>query len=225
MSHDLRGALVSISATLKLLNRGYYGKMDEGVENQLKELFEKVTSLIGVSEEFLSRSFIVSGDQKAEQEVLDLKEDIIKPVLNELSPELKGYHFLMDPHFDVFSNHRGSIRANRVWLKAVLRNLLRNAIKYGEEGGTITLGLEDHGLAYQLNVYNSGKPIPEEWRDKLFTKFAHIENNNGNGRPNNGMGLGLYLVKKIVQKHGGQIWYEAKEHGSNFIFTIPVEAI
>jgi len=219
MSHDLRGSLVSISATLKLLNRGYYGKMDEEVENKLRELFEKVTSLIGVSEEFLGRAFSVSGDFEAEQEVLDLKEDILNPVLNEISQELKERHILMDRHFHTASNHPISLRANRTWLKSVFRNLLKNAMNHGEEGGTITLGVENRGSAYQLNVYNSGEPIPIEWRDNLFKKFAHR-----NGKSNNGMGLGLYLTKKIIQKHGGHIWYEAKEHGSNFVFTIPAEA-
>ena len=70
-------------------------------------------------------------------------------------------------------------------------------------------------------MYNSGKPVPEKCRPKLFTKFSRIEeNNNGNS---NGTGLGLYLVKKIIQKHGGDIWYEAKENGSNFVFTLPCD--
>lgn len=222
MSHDLRGSLVSISATLKLLNRGYYGKMDEGVQNKLNELFEKTIGLIGISEEFLGRAFSVSGDLETEQEVLDLRKDIISPVLNELFPELKEHNLLIDHHFNAMSNNRISIKASRIWLKTVFRNLLKNAIKYGDKGGMIVLGFEDHGSAYQLNVYNSGKPIPEEWRDKLFKKFTPIGNHNkGNF---DGMGLGLYLIKKAIQKHGGNIWYEAQEHGSNFVFTIPAEA-
>jgi signal transduction histidine kinase len=72
-----------------------------------------------------------------------------------------------------------------------------------------------------LNVFNSGKPIPEDHRDKLFTKFMRFGNNgNGNGILD-GMWLGLYLIKTIIQKHGGDIWYEAKENGSNFVFTLP----
>ena len=83
----------------------------------------------------------------------------------------------------------------------------------------ISFGFENHANHYKLNVYNSGEPIPEEYRSKLFTKFTRIiKGNNGNSH---GAGLGLYLVKEIIQKHGGDIWYEAKENGSNFVFTLP----
>jgi len=111
------------------------------------------------------------------------------------------------------------IKANRFWLRTVFRNLLKNAIKYGGKGGAIAIGFEDHGSSYKFNVYNSGKPVLEEYRNKIFAKFASF-GNNGNG-DESGIGLGLYLVKKIIQNHGGDIWYEAQEDGSNFIFTLP----
>jgi signal transduction histidine kinase len=221
MSHDIKGSLVSMSAILKLLNRGYYGKMDEGVTNSLKELLSKTTGLIGITEEYLSRTFSLNGDLEAESEALDLMQDIISPILEELSPELKDHQLLIDNRFDAMSNKPIFIKANRIWLKTIFRNLLRNAIKYGDKGCTVALGCEDHGSSYRLNVYNSGKPIPEEYRDKLFSKFMRIGNNGNGSRGADSMGLGLYLIKKIIQKQGGDIWYEAKEDGSNFVFTLP----
>jgi len=73
LSHDLRGSLVSMSATLKLLSRGYYGKMDEAVENKLRELLEGMTHLIGMSEECLGKAFSLDGNFTIKQEVLDLR--------------------------------------------------------------------------------------------------------------------------------------------------------
>lgn len=219
MFHDLRGCLVSMSATLKLLTRGYYGKMDEGVTNHLNELLSKTISLNGMTEEYLSRAFSVDGDLEIEDEALDLKQDIINPILEELSPELRGHCIRVEHRFDEMSTRSISIRANRFWCKTVFRNLLKNAIKYGNPGGTISIGFENQGSFYRLNVYNSGKPIPEEYRNKIFTKFMSF-GKNGNGGAN-GMGLGLYLVKEIIRKHGGDIWYEAEEGGSNFVFTLP----
>jgi signal transduction histidine kinase len=219
MLHDIRGALVSMSATLKLLTRGYYGKMDEGVTNHLKELLSKTTSLNGMTEEYLSRAFSLDGDLEMEDEALDLIQDIINPILEELSSELREHGTRVGHRFDGMSTKRIPIKANRFWWKTVFRNLLKNAIKYGDPRGTIAIGFEDHGSFYRVSVYNSGQPIPEEYRNKIFTKFMSFRNNDNGG--SDGMGLGLYLLKKIILRQGGDIRYEAEEDGSSFVFTLP----
>ncbi len=221
MSHDVRGSLLSISATLKLLSRGHYGKMDEAVGNRIKELFSKTSGLIGITEEYLGRGFSIDDDFTTEFESLDLMKDILIPVLKEISQELKGHHLLIDHRFHDMSNKPIYVSTNRIWLKMVFRNLLKNAIKYGDKKGTIAVGFEDQGSCYRLNVYNSGKPIPKEQRKKLFTKFMGNGKRGNGGEKRDGMGLGLYLIQKVIQKLGGKIWYEAKENGSNFLFTLP----
>ncbi|OGP78469.1 MAG: hypothetical protein A2V86_17245 [Deltaproteobacteria bacterium RBG_16_49_23] len=222
MAHDVRGSLLSISATLKLLSRGHYGKMDEGAVNKIKELFSKISGLIGMTEEYLGRSFSVNDDLETKGDTLDLMKHILIPVLKELSSELKGHRLLIDHRLHAISNKPISIRTSRVWLKMVFRNLLKNAIKFGDPRGMIAIGFEDHGSSYQFNVYNTGDPIPEAYRKKLFTNFWENENHdNEREGMNNGTGLGLYLIKKIIQKLGGEIWYEAREKGSNFSFTLP----
>ena len=221
MSHDIRGSLVSMSATLKLLSRGYYGKMDERVANNLKDLLSKTVNLIGITEEYLGRTFSVNDDLETVGETVDLRQDIINPVLEELSAEIKDRHILIDNCLSAISANLIPIKGGKIWLKIVFRNLLKNAIKYGDKGGTITIGFKNHGSYCRLNVFNSGEPIPEEYRDKLFTKFMRFGNNSNGDGMLDGMGLGLYLIKTVVQKHGGDIWYEAKENGSNFVFTLP----
>jgi len=221
LSHDVRGSLLSISATLKLLSRGYYGKMDEAVVHRIKELFSKTSGLIGITEEYLGRSFSVNNDLNTEVESLDLMKDALIPVMKELSSELKGRHLMIDHRLHAMSNKPISIRTNGIWLKMVFRNLLRNAVRYGDKEGMITIGFEDRGSCYRLNVYNSGKPIPEEYREKLFTKLMGNMNGQNGKEGAGGTGLGLYLIHKVIQKLGGEIWYEAKENGSNFVFTLP----
>ena len=221
LSHDVRGSLLSISATLKLLSRGYYGKMDEAVVHRIRELFSKTSGLIGITEEYLGRSFSVNNDLNTEVESLDLMKDVLIPVLKELSSELKGRRLMIDHRLHAMSNKPISIRTNGIWLKMVFRNLLRNAVRYGHKEGTITIGFEDQGSCYRLNVYNSGKPIPEEYRERLFTKVMGSGNRENGKERADGTGLGLYLIHKVIQKLGGDIWYEAKENGSNFVFTLP----
>jgi signal transduction histidine kinase len=220
MLHDIRGSLVSMSATLKLLTRGYYGKMDEGVMNHLKELLSRTISLNGMTEEYFDGAFSLDGDLEMEDEALDLMHDIINPILDEFSPELREHCLRVEHGFDGMSTKATCIKGTKFWWKTVFRNLLKNAIKYGDPGGTIAIGFEDRGSFYRLNVYNSGKSIPEEYRNKIFTEFMSFQDNADRG--SDGMGLGLYLLKKIIQKQGGDIWYEAKEDGSDFVFTIPL---
>jgi len=195
--------------------------MDEAVVHRIRDLFSKTSGLIGITEEYLSRSFSVNNDVSAEVEALDLMKDLLIPVLKELSLELKGRHLMIDHRLHAMGNKPVIIRTNRIWLKMVFRNLLRNAVKYGDKEGMINIGFEDQGSFYRLNVYNSGKPIPEEDRERLFARWMAKGNGQYGKEAAAGTGLGLYLVNKVIQKLGGEIWYEAKENGSNFIFTLP----
>jgi signal transduction histidine kinase len=205
LSHDVRGSLLSISATLKLLSRGYYGKMDEAVVHRIKELFSKTSGLIGMTEEYLGRSFSVNNDLNTEVESLDLMKDVLVPVLKELSSELKDHRLMIDHRLHAMSNKPVPIRTNGIWLKMVFRNLLRNAVKYGDKEGMITIGFKDRGSCYRLNVYNSGRPIPEEYRKRLFTKWMGSLNGQNGKEEAGGTGLGLYLINNVIQKLGGEI--------------------
>ena len=221
MSHDIRGSLLSMLATLKLLNRGYYGNMDDEAARKIKELLSGVTRLTGISEEYVGRTFAINEEFESESESLHLIQDILNPVLEELSQELKDRRIKIDSQPQSFVTNKTFLKGNRLWLKTIFRNLIRNAIKHSAKGCTIAIGFENRGSYSRLNVYNDGNPIPEQWRDRLFTKFGCIGSSAERDGNNEGMGLGLYLIKKIIQRQGGEIWYEAKEHGSNFIFTLP----
>ena len=221
VSHDIRSPLIAIAATLKLLIRGVYGKIDESPKETLKDLYGRINRLNGIAEDYLGKASVVTGEVQMERKVLDLREDIIDPILDELSPEIERHGIIIDNRLGAIPANQISTKADKIWLKVIFRNLFCNAIKYGGPGCTISFGFEKHATHYKLNVYNNGKPVPEEYRPRLFTKFSRIsEGNNGNSH---GTGLGLYLAKEIIQKHGGDIWYEAKENGSNFVFTLPCD--
>jgi signal transduction histidine kinase len=223
LSHDLRGSLVSISATLKLLNRGYYGKLDGEVETRCRDLMESVIQLIGMCEEYLNKIRMAQDHHAFDPEVLDLRADIVHPVLEELSPEIKAHRIHIEDRIEEVRTPQIPITGNRLWLKTVFRNLIKNAIQYGDVGGTIAFGLDSLGSFYRLNIFNSGKPIPEHMRHQLFTMTSPGGKVEQSGI--HGMGIGLWLIKRILQELGGNIWYEPKEHGSNFVFTLPIEAL
>ena len=188
MSHDIRGSLVCISATLKLLSRGHYGKMDEGAVNSINELFSKTVDLIQLTEEYLGKTVSVNGGLEMEEEMLDVVQDVIQPVLGELSPELNENNIRVDNRLSAVLSSQIAIRASRAWLKTVFRNLLKNAIKYGGKGCKIALSFEDRVSSYRFSVYNSGSPVPEEYRSKLFSKSTR------SNPCTDGVGMGLYLI-------------------------------
>ena len=218
MSHDIRGPLVAIAATLKLLVRGTYGGMDQSVANTLKDLITRVRSLLGVAEEYMGKMHSMEGFLKAQCEILDLRQDVIDPILDEISNDIQINNITIDSRLGAIPAGIIKINVNKIWLKAVFRNLFKNAIKYGGRGCRIAFGFEDHGTHYRLHVYNSGQPISEEHREKLFTRFGRI-GGDARGAPD-GVGVGLYLIKEIIKKHGGDIWYEARQDGSDFVFTL-----
>lgn len=221
VSHDIRSPLVSIAATLKLLYKEVYGKLDESVKNTVNELLTRINRLSGIAEDFLGKAAVVKGTIDMEHRVLDLRADIIDPILEEFSPDIESQGITIDNRLGAIPADRIPIKANRIWMRTVFRNLFANALKYGGKGCRIAFGFEDHGSHYQLNVYNSGEPVSTDHRDKLFDKFYRIQTSSTTRV--RGMGLGLYLVKEILNRQGGDIWYEAKEDGSNFVFTLPRE--
>jgi two-component system phosphate regulon sensor histidine kinase PhoR len=103
-----------------------------------------------------------------------------------------------------------------------MSNLLSNAIKYSPEGGRIVVsGRQTDDYVY-IAVTDQGIGIPARERDRIFDRFYRVE--SALSRRTQGAGLGLYLVKSVVEAHGGRIWVESNPgRGSTFVFTLPRE--
>lgn len=103
-----------------------------------------------------------------------------------------------------------------------MENLLSNAIKYGKEKGKIKIGVLREENEWKINVWNKGEGFPKDKSDQLFTKFARLSGEKF--RKEKRSGLGLFVTKDIIQKHGGKIWAESEEgQWANFIFTLPLD--
>ena len=217
MSHDIRSPLISMFATLKLLQRGNYGSMDESVSNTVKDLTVRVQRILGIADDCLGKANAVEDQLKVEKLEIDLRQEVIDPILEELSSEIENKKITIDNRLGSIPTGSITVNASKMWLKSVYRNLFKNAIKYGGDGITIAYGYEDHGSFYKLSIYNNGPVIPIEKRDTLFTKFCRVDKES----TQDGVGMGLFLTKQIINQHGGDIWYEEKDHGSAFLFTLP----
>lgn len=218
-SHDLRSPLNSIAIGIKIISKGIYGKLDPIIQNEVDKLYHRTQRLLGIMENYLCKTNIFHGNLKIHKQNLDLRLDIIDPVLEEFAENFKEHNITIDESMGGIPDRTIIISADRLWLQNVYRNLFHNLLKYGEKGCTMAYGFEDREDYYRLNVFNSGKPIPEESRDKLFQKFSRV--NVDSSKTVSGTGIGLYFIKEIINRHGGQIWYEPLHNGSNFVFTLP----
>jgi two-component system, OmpR family, sensor kinase len=105
-------------------------------------------------------------------------------------------------------------------LAQTLRNLLRNAIVHTEPGGLVRLTATTHENGLRLIVDDDGPGIPEQERERVFDRLARLD--RARGRDRGGAGLGLAIVRAIVDAHGGEIWIErSPEGGARFIIDLP----
>lgn len=218
MFHDIRGSMVSTAAALRLLSRGTYGEVDQAAQGKVKEIAQRVDKLINLTEEFMQKAVARPAQAESEREMLDLGHDVVDPVLEELVEEFREHHVSLENRLAFYP---GSIpvKGNKLWLKSVFRNLINNAIKHGEPGGTIVIDWSKQGDGCRLNVSNSGQPVPEALRSMLFSNFTpRLRRARGE---DTGLGVGLYLSRDLIQSYGGDIWYEPKTDGSNFVVTLP----
>ncbi len=218
MFHDIRGSIVSTAAALKLLGRGTFGEVDQGARAKVREISSRVEKLISLTEEFMDQAISKTVQGELEREILDLSRDVVAPVLAELAEEIRDHHVTLENRL-AFHPESISVKGSGLWLKSVFRNLVNNALSHGEAGGSIIIDWDRLGDSCRLKVYNSGKPVPEELRSMLFSNFTpRPRRARGDGA---GLGLGLYLSRDIVTNYGGDIWYEPKTDGSNFVVSLP----
>ena len=119
---------------------------------------------------------------------------------------------------EVVSAFQGPCRANPPQIYRVLQNLVQNAVEAVDENGRIRITAEEVSEdAVGIRIEDSGPGVPEEIRERLFEPFASFNKSGGTG-------LGLAVVKKIVEEHGGRVWEERRDlKGACFHLTLPKE--
>ncbi len=218
MLHDLRSAMVSTASWLKLMARGMYGEMSKSAKAKLHDVNGRIEKMVRLTEDFIGQAMADEHSEGNGQDAFDLSEDIVRPVLAELGTEIRDHRIKLVNRLNNKPNGRIPIKGSKLWLKCVFRNLINNGIKYGGRGCTIVIDFETQGSSYRLNVYNTGKTVPEACRSMLFSSNPRMRRAK---KCRQGMGLGLSLSRDIIQNQGGDIWYEPKSDGSQFVVSLP----
>ena len=131
----------------------------------------------------------------------------------------------MNIYFEGPASGAVAVPADPEKLGIVVTNLLDNAIKYNVPNGQVVVRAEklpDRPYV-QISIKDTGMGIPKEDIGKLFTKF--FRSGNMMHKATTGSGLGLYIVKNIIRRHGGEIWVESElDRGTTFYFTLPTDS-
>ncbi|WP_425430124.1 sensor histidine kinase [Cystobacter ferrugineus] len=214
-SHELKTPLTPLKLHLQLLEqRRASGKPLQ--PHLPRKALAQVDRLSGVISDMLDSSRIQAGLLELECEPLSLQE-LVRGALEDFRP-----HCLEHPLEYEECARRLVVRGDRCRLEQVVANLLENARKYSPLKGPIRVTLAQRGAEALVSVSDRGIGIPVDQQTHLFERFFRARNAPISGF--GGLGLGLYICRHLVERHGGRIWVESEPGlGSTFRFTLPVE--
>ena len=216
VSHELRTPLTSIKGYASILLSEQLGQVPQAVKERLDKINRHSDELAHLVNELLDISRIESGKLTMKLEPQDLK-DIIEAVADLLSVQLKTKDIKLDVKI---TKETTKVNADRNQIERVFINLISNAIKFTPVKGKISVTSHPSDDFLQIDVSDTGIGIPEDALTSVFDEFYRVDNPiNQEAR---GTGLGLSLVKHIVEAHRGKIWVKSKiGQGSTFSFTLP----
>jgi signal transduction histidine kinase len=217
VSYQLRTPLNAIMGFAEMLNQQYFGKLNDRQLEYTSSMIEAGQRLVSLVNDILDLSTIEAGYLKlypAEVRVRSLIEQVVQ-LTEEWARKQKLDLIIQCP------DDRLTVTADERRMKQVLLNLISNAINYSPNGGRVTISAQRSGDFVLLAVRDTGAGIPAADLERVFTPFEKIHSKKTQRR--SGAGLGLALVKSIVQLHGGDVTIESKEGaGTNVICKLPL---
>ena len=216
LSHELRTPLTSIIGSLQLLNSGVAGELSRDVSELTLVAERNGQRLLDIINDILDIEKIESGTISMAPEVLAI-DGLVREaiVLNEGFGE----------RFKVRFEARGELPGREVYvdrkrLLQVMTNLLSNAAKFSPEWGKVDITLEESGASIRVGVHDRGPGIPEEFRSRIFGRFAQADSTAS--RQKGGTGLGLAIGKRMIELMHGRIGFEDRAGGgTTFWFELP----
>lgn len=216
-SHDLKTPLAAVQSYLQVLLGGFVGDLEQEHKRILDRCSQRIRELFDLINRFLDLAQIEKGKVVEEMDMISIQE-VLRDCAEEIRvlAEQKSQDLRTDIPADL-----PQVYASANHLKQALTNLLSNGIKYTPEQGTIILcarELEDH---LEIEVCDTGMGIAPNELPHLFDQFYRGKG----GETAHGAGLGLSIVKRIVEAHQGEIWVESPygdgQTGARFVFSLP----
>jgi PAS domain S-box-containing protein len=217
VSHELRTPLTAIKGFLSMTLKHDFGELSEKQFHYLSRVYQSNQRMIDLVEDLMDATYIESGKISLTISPVAL-DSIVSNVISEVAAKGAAGQIMVK----VKRRQRlPLVLADETRLHQIVLNLVDNAIKYSMPGTEVEVGFRIQGDELITTVTDHGVGIGKSQIDRLFTKFGRIF--NPLSVQAGGTGLGLYIVKNLVESHGGRIWVTSQEgKGSKFNFSLPI---
>ena len=218
MSHELRTPLNAIIGFSEVLLDMNFGPLNEKQREYVHDVWESGKHLLLLINDILDLSKVEAGKMDLYLSKIDLNW-VVKNSLLMIKERALNHSLKIEVHIEEAASE---IRGDERKIKQILFNLLSNAAKFTPDGGSVGLTAKPYdGEAVLLTVWDTGIGIDPKDHAKVFQEFVRIDNAYTRKTP--GTGLGLALTKKMVELHGGKIWFDSLgiDQGTSFNFTLP----
>ncbi|MFO8053284.1 MAG: HAMP domain-containing sensor histidine kinase [Candidatus Omnitrophota bacterium] len=217
VSHELRTPLTSVKGFSSLLAEERFGKLPQEAKKRLEKVVENVDKLMDIVNTLLDISRIESG----KIEINITSYDIV-PLIKNISDFFEPQSRQKNIDIKIDTPKHLVVYMDKNLIERVLTNLVNNAIKFTPEGGQIKISCKDTGQKALVSIADTGFGISRENLEKIFQEFYRVKDIEK--KSIKGSGLGLSLVKKIIDSHKQKIWVESEvDKGTTFSFTLEKE--
>lgn len=219
-THQLRSPVTTIAGNAELLLEGSGQKLDASELESLKSIFQAARErLLPLINAMLNSLRVELGTVAIEPHPTDLAKSI-DAVLNELSAQIQNKQLIIEKKYDNLL----PINVDPLLTHAVFQNIIVNAVKYSQIQKKIGIALLKKDENILFIVSDSGCGIPQEEQPNIFQKLYRAS--NVQSIDPDGTGIGLYLIKSILDQAGGKIWFESEENkGTTFYVSIPTSGM
>lgn len=218
LSHEFRTPLTSVNMAVDILDKEILGPLSPEQKELIASAREDCFRLTKLARELLQLSKLESGRLQLKNVDLDVS-DVVESSLHSLHIQFHEKDIRLETAIAAGLPH---IMADEQQISWVITNLVTNALKYTNSGGTVTIRAREDGGAVRIDVEDTGQGIARPDLDRIFDKFVQIK--HATDATPGSVGLGLAIAKEIVELYGGRIWAESElGHGSVFTFCIPLE--
>ena len=217
VAHELRVPMTSIKGYTDLMNAGLAGPLSDQQKQFLEVIRRNLSRMSSLISDLSDINHIESGRMKFDLKPFDLRE-VVGDVADSLRERIENREQTL--HIEI-EDDLPEVFADTTRIAQVVSNLMSNANKYTQDGGDITLRAWPNGRYAYVSIQDNGLGISEENQQKLFTQFFRAEDKEV--RAQAGWGLGLSIVRRMVEAQNGEITFESKlGEGSTFTFTVPL---